>query len=527
MPENAITTKLNYKMCTGCSACVSTCPVSALRMEPDEYGYYKAVLDRDKCTNCGKCTTICPAFNKLNNDNKTLPDCFEFVALEEKKLKSSSSGGAFTVLAEEFISWGGCVAGAAWTEDFRAEHIIIDKAEDIYKLQKSKYLQSDLNDIFLRIEKKLEDNVPVLFSGCPCQVAGLKAFLNKDYDNLLLVDILCSYSPSPMFFRKYLEDSFPGGISAYEFRHKKNISSWDCTTVKITKKDGLETVVNGGGQDDFQRVFHNKIMIPPHCEKCRFQNYPRTGDITLGDFWGIEKHDPQAASKGVSVILSNNKKGQYFLDFISDYKIGVMKKVPLDWIGLNGNRERASFSGIIPKRDMFYDAIKRMSFSGAVNYATKSNHGIYKNPGNVSLPPLAFSRRINTFHFDHAVWDMHFINNATVLTVYPKKSAPGNFAVLPLNCTLKNNTTYTLNIRFKVKTESPVLNFHIKDSGSGYWQIIHTFKTAHDSADKWNELKVDFIPRSNIYDEFMIGASQICGESNFVCFDHIFVTEKN
>lgn len=525
LPQKAVTTVLKKEMCMGCSACVNICPTGALTLETDDVGYYRSAINYDKCIDCGKCSNICPSIRLPEKKNFKNPKCFEFIAADKQVLNHSSSGGIFPLLAEQILEEGGYVVGASWSDDFSVKHIIINDIQDLYKIQKSKYLQSYMGDIFKQVKEKLEKNISVLFSGCPCQVAGLKAYLGKEYEKLLLVDILCSYAPSTKFFKKYITEAFPQGLKRYEFRHKSDLYNWDCITINVETSDGDKKVYRGGLQDSYQRVFHNHVMCSVHCENCKYQTIPRYGDLSIGDFWGIERRDTSIdTKKGVSAILCNNAKGEAALEKISKEKIGILKTTPLSWLGGNGYTNQGhNYSS--PARDDFYDAIKIMEFSKAADYALKPNHGIYEDIYISSNAPLQYNTSFIKFCFDSKVWEEHLINGRTVLIVKPGQSKQGRFAIMPLCKTLEKGKKYLFVARFSVKTESGVVNFHIKDSGSNYYQIIYTFKNENKKL-KWQEIRGEFIPNSNIYDEFMIGASQISGIDNYIAFDLIHICEK-
>jgi len=223
----------------------------------------------------------------LQNENNSKPKCFEFIAKNEEILFNSSSGGVFPLVAKKILNNGGIVCGAAWKNDFSVEHIIIDNESDLYKLQKSKYLQSYMGNIFRQIKVKLEDGVDVLFSGSPCHIAGLRTFLKKPYNNLFCLDILCAQAPSAGFFKKYLKDTFmKKKVKTYQFRNKKY--GWNSDSHSIEFYDG--TIISRRKEDDpYQRVF--KIMSSNVCNSCRYSLLPRQGDITIGDFWNINNKD--------------------------------------------------------------------------------------------------------------------------------------------------------------------------------------------------------------------------------------------
>lgn len=521
--ENTVTTKLEKKFCTGCSACVNACPHDALSIRPDEYGYYRSVIDSEKCIDCGLCSRVCPVITTKENKNSAEPDCYALVAADEDIVMKSSSGGAFSLLANEVFRRGGIVAGAAWNEDnLTVGHILVDKPEELYKLRKSKYLQSYMGDSFTQVKEKLDDGQLVLFTGCACQIAGLKSFLRKDYDNLILVDIFCTYVPSAGFFKKYIESSFKD-FGSYEFRHKEGEKCWDCYTVQITDKNGNVEVRRGPAEDDFQRVFHNHTMTDAHCEKCKFQNTKREGDITLGDFWDIGKKKTDIPSnKGVSCVLINNEKGRAFFESIPDEEIAFKESAPLSWLGGNGgvgNTKNYASS----KRNDFFKAYRTMPFDKAVNYALKPNHGQYSSDYVIKGAPLHFKSNKKVFSFDDNVWEEHNIKGYTTLFVKPGQSAPGKFATIPLNRLLEKGQTYTLLIRFRARTDSEFINFHVKDSGSNQWQVMHYCKMSKHKGEGWIEITQSFVPNSHVYDEFMITASQIVGEDAYIAIDYISI----
>ena len=371
IPQTAVPMKLEQSLCMGCSACINTCSHEALAFQDDTWGYYRSQVDYDRCVDCGRCEAVCPALHLPKKTNKEHPTCHACIASSENIVRDSSSGGMFTLLAEKIFQSSGYVVGAAWTETFAVKHVIIKDRSDLPKMQKSKYLQSYMGNVFKEIKEKLEENSPLLFTGTPCQVAGLRTYLGKEYEHLLLVDILCSHAPSQLFFRKYLREAFPQGVEKYEFRHKKY--GWDCITIKVTTKDGETIIRRGGKEDDWQRIFHDHTMCAIHCETCKYQKIPRYGDLTLGDFWGIEKRDQGIDSKqGVSVVLCNNDKGRAFLKGIPVEKLKLNKVLPLQWLGGNGYAINNSQNYSSPKRDAFYQAIQTKSFSKAVKHALES-----------------------------------------------------------------------------------------------------------------------------------------------------------
>lgn len=521
LPDKAITAHLNKDFCMGCSACVNICPTNALELKQDELGYYRAVINYDLCVNCGNCKDVCPSYKLPEKNNMVNPKCFEFITADTGLLQKSSSGGVFGMLAEVVLQQQGAVVGAAWKCDFSVEHIIIEDIKELYRLQKSKYLQSYIGNILKEVKKKLENGQIVLFSGCPCQIAGLLSYLGKNYKNLVTVDLLCGNAPSTMFFQKYLQEEFPQGLKSYEFRHK--VQGWNADCVTVTVTDGSSEVRRGGAQDNYQRVYHNHVMCAPHCEQCKFQSLPRYGDITIGDFWGISKKDPTVDTKGgVSAVLINSEKGAEFFDSIDKNRIKVKKEVPVEWLAgngfVNGNSNWCS-----PKRNDFYKAIKTMSFLEASDYALKPGRGEDKMffPDKVNY--LNYSSTRLRFKYDSAFWDEKRLWGYQTLMVKPGEAKVGRYACLSLYSVLGKGKKYRLYFRFKINTESDFLNLHIKDSGTNFHQLIYSYKVQH--TDQWQTVDIEFRPKSNIYDEFMIGASQLTGKGNYLCIDCIHIME--
>ena len=523
-----ITKQLDSTMCVGCSSCVAVCPKNALSLKPDQWGYYRSSVDYRLCINCGKCAKVCPAIKLPENQNTKTPDCYAFVTSDDKVLQRSSSGGIFTTLAREIFRQKGCVVGAAWTKDLTVEHIIIESEKDLWKLQKSKYLQSYMGTTFREIKKILETGKKVLFTGTPCQTAGLRAFLGKDYENLIIVDIFCSNAPSSGFFSKYMEDTFPRGIKQYEFRHKTSKKSWDCLTIRAETSDGQQIIQKGSAQDNFQRVFHNHTMCSHHCEKCKYQSLPRFGDITIGDFWGIEKHValPDGGT-GVSVVLLNSTKGKSFFENKCPNKAILCKKVPLDWIGGNGYAIKNSHSYAPQSRDLFFKAITKMSFSEAVNYALKPNHGQYRNIYKNNKSALQFDCNMLHFHFEPEYWqELNIEGRPTLIVREGKWNENGHYARLSLADCLTIGQKYRFSIKFKIKSGASMINFHIIDSGSKQLQIIHSENiSGRNNGEQWIEISKDFIPNAIYYDEFMVGAAQVTGPNNFLTFAYINISK--
>ena len=523
--DRVITRHLETRDCVGCGACMSVCPKGAIELKQDDYGYYRSVIDFSKCINCGLCKKVCPALTPPENTNTETPDCYEFIADKDLVMKSSS-GGASSVLAREAFRRGGAVVGVAWRDDFSVEHIMIESEDELPKIQKSKYLQSYTGDIDKRVKEQLDKGRFVMFVGCACQIAGLKAYLGKDYENLLTIDLLCANAPSAKFFQKYIKDSFPDGLSKYTFRYKDEDNKWSCLIVNATDNEGKSNIRHGGREDDYQRVFHNHTMCSHHCQNCKFQAAKRYGDLTIGDYWGIHKHDPYIDSKyGVSCIIVNNEKGRRYLESIPASDYTVLKKGEYAWLGGNGMTKNGK-NYISPYRDAFYNAIRTMPFGKAVDHAL----GLVakKAPDKISVPaanPLQFSANILRFGYDPSFWEQVTVDGRPLLYVKQGEWKSGRYATLSLDKPLKKKKTYEYIIRFKAKSASSKICFYLKDSNSRVAKELAAYKMPDGRATDWVTIKGSFTPSVDGLGEFMLGASQFTGEGNFITFDLIFITE--
>lgn len=310
---------LNKKNCTGCRMCEQICPVNAIKMIENEEGFIEPTVDEKKCINCGICSKKCPQLNDI--EYKRLEN-LEVYAAKNRNIdeqKKSSSGGVFSAIANYVLENEGIVYGCAFNKEFVAEHIGIQKKNELYKLKGSKYVQSNTMDTFNNVKEYLNKNKIVAYSGTPCQIAGLKNFLGKEYENLITIDLLCHGVPSPKTFKeyiKYLENKSGKKIQNYEFRNKEK-QYWNLGyKIKITFEENEAKFINGD-EDIYTNAFSKGIMLREVCYNCKYTNNKRMGDITLGDFWGVDKTYPKLYDKnGVSVILVNTLKGKEILDKI-------------------------------------------------------------------------------------------------------------------------------------------------------------------------------------------------------------------
>ncbi len=303
--------------CTGCSTCINICPKKAISMQIDQEGFIYPVINEKKCINCHLCEKVCPILNNIKNENLIPKKVIAAKSIDKQIQISSSSGGIFTELAKEIIKQNGIVFGATFEEGI-VKHISINKIKDLIKLRGSKYLQSYVNESFKEVEKYLNLKKPVLFSGTPCQIAGLKSFLKikrVDTSNLLLIDLVCHGVPSYKVFQDYIKNDFPNKtLSNINFRDKKG--SWPLFNITYFFNKSAN-ISRYHKVDPFFIGYLKNYYLRESCYKCKFSELPRQGDITLGDFWGISKNlfDPN----GVSLVLINNKKGEIFFKRIDHF----------------------------------------------------------------------------------------------------------------------------------------------------------------------------------------------------------------
>lgn len=352
--------------CCGCGACYNICPKQAITMKYDAEGFLYPQVDEELCISCGRCTKACPSIN-VRYDNDPEPDCYVAMAKDEIR-KDSSSGGMFTLFAESVLEQGGFVCGAAWNPDFKVEHIVINNKQDLKKLRKSKYVQSDTGKVYTEIQTILKEGKPVLFCGCPCQVAGLRTFLGKSYEQLYTIDLMCHGAPSPGLFEKYLKEIHGDKKVTHVGFRDKEFYGWS-TEMTVKYADGT-VYHNTRSVDPFYKAFLPLLSTRPHCGQCKFSAVPRQGDVTLADFWGVEKYDRQYSDgKGTSLMTINSPKGHEILMEIRD-KMLVCDEMPKDYIYKTGQPFDHCFKSH-PARNRFMDLVQYQPMEKAYEYAVK------------------------------------------------------------------------------------------------------------------------------------------------------------
>ena len=305
----------NRTACTGCMACVNACSHNAIKVIADEEGFDRPCVDDKSCIECGLCQKVCPINNHPNSSEPI--KVYSGWSTDETIRLSSSSGGAFTEISRPILEEGGVVFGCALDEKLQAVHIYVETMEDFaLKLRGSKYVQSRIGDSYRQAKDFLKKGRIVLFSGTPCQIAGLRNYLRKDYENLITVDLICHGVPSPMIFedyKKYIAETHGMTISDVKFRCKK--SSWIFYNMTVTghveKKASPSHYIGKYYSDPYIRGFLRDYFLRPSCHQCHFTSIQRCSDFTIADWWGYRKdskEDLDYERKGVSLILCNSQK---------------------------------------------------------------------------------------------------------------------------------------------------------------------------------------------------------------------------
>ena len=307
------------RLCTGCYACRSICPVFCISMEQDKEGFFYPAVDEEKCINCKECERTCPVIVQ-SNERKPL-QVYAAKNPNEEIRRRSSSGGIFTLLSEHIINKGGVAFGVRFSDVWEVMHDYTETMEGLAAFRGSKYVQSKIGSTYTIAKDFLTTGRNVLFSGTPCQIAGLKAFLQKNYSNLLTVDFVCHGAPSPLVWEKYLDELVmclstknKVAISNIKFRDKRYGWKRYCMMVKFLLSDSngkTSLLVEPLDKNVFLKGFLSDLYLRPSCYTCPIKSFKSGSDITIGDYWGVEYILPKFDDdKGVSLVMINTEKGK-------------------------------------------------------------------------------------------------------------------------------------------------------------------------------------------------------------------------
>lgn len=355
--------------CTGCEACANICPKNCIEMKTDTSGFWYPSVMENECIHCELCVKACP-IKKQILDNQQEIEVYAGWSLDESTRFESTSGGFFSELAEVVLSENGYVVGAAYSDNCDVEHIIISSKDELNKIRQSKYTQSKIGLVYKEIKYLLDEENLVLFCGSPCQVAGLKSCLNKEYENLYTVDFICRGMNSPKAYRFWLdelEEIFQSKANRVWFKYK--INGWKrsplCTRVDF--ENGKKCIQSDDDNLYMKGYLGPNLYIRPSCGDCQFKDIKRYSDVTLADFWGVKKELDD--DKGTSLILLNSEKGRCLFGRCSTSIFA--EKRELSEI-VNGNVCFKESVKINPKSEAFLMELGEKSFSASIKKYVKT-----------------------------------------------------------------------------------------------------------------------------------------------------------
>lgn len=313
--------------CCGCTACASVCPKHAITMKEDAQGFSSPVLNESLCVDCGLCQAVCPIVHP--NKHKAVSTVQAAWIKNASARANSSSGGLSYALARSVLLQGGIVVGAAM-DNFHVHHVIIDQLSELPRISGSKYVQSNMGDIYPQVQKELDAGRYVFFTGTPCQVSGLRNYLRKDYANLLTADLICHGVPSPGVLRKYVDELKENYYTAESCSFRDKVNNWNSPyAFALYDKNGKTVFREKGPFNVYIKGFLGNIFTRASCASCPFTSVERVGDVTLADFWKIGNHDSALTDKkGTSLIFLNSEKGAKAFTAIEE-ELAINKEVPL------------------------------------------------------------------------------------------------------------------------------------------------------------------------------------------------------
>lgn len=392
-----ITDKLK---CCGCNACGDICPKDAITFKTDIEGFWYPEVDMERCIDCGLCEKVCPELHigELKKNDYERPITIAAINKDMQVRWGSTSGGGFSALADVMYRKGGYVSGAVYNEDFSVSNFISDNPGDLLRLRSSKYLQSNAGGLYKQIRELLRKGEKVLACGTPCQMAALRSYLCKDYDNLIIVDFVCRGVNSPKVYRKYLDslERKYGGKVVYVKAKNKELG-WRNLTRKVVFDNG-KSYYGVRMEDDFRRGYHTNVFCRPSCYVCRYKGFPRMADITIADYWGIERVDKNLDNNiGTSMVLLNSKKGEAYFEQVKD-KLewiytefesilpgNIALRKPIEPAKINREQffndlDKGTFDDVVQK----YFPLRKeqgISFKGKIKRLVKPYYFLFKNLG--------------------------------------------------------------------------------------------------------------------------------------------------
>ena len=374
----------SQKRCTVCGACISACPQNCISLKTNEYGFDYPIVNNNLCIKCGKCRSVC---HIINGVKKEYPQkAFAVWSNNPDDRKTSASGGAASVFYQKVLSEGGYCFGAAYDKDL---NVVIKgyNSQRVTEFKQSKYVHSYMNDSYNEIKALLNDNQNVIFIGLPCQIAALKSFLHKEYDNLLLVDLVCHGTPPKSYLNEHIKqirEKTQSSVDSISFRNDEGyrFTAYCNKVVKYSKYNSVDT---------YLLSFLESLTFYDSCYECKYACNERCSDITIGDFWGLGMEEPfnHPYTGAISVVLTNTDKGQVFFDSLKT-KLFYERRTVSE--AINGNEQLNFPSKRNVNRDRFLELYKREGFEIAVNEIYKK--AIRKNK--ITLKKNNFKYRIRS-----------------------------------------------------------------------------------------------------------------------------------
>lgn len=400
MRETSIILFDKEKNCCGCSACMNVCPKQAISMVENQYGFVYPKIDTQLCIECGACKKVC-SYQKENNGvipNKT----YILVNKNKPQIMKSASGGAFSAIATKVLEEDGVVFGAAYVKEdgkLKVKHISVTDIAELPRLQGSKYVQSSVGFAYKEVRQYLQQGRKVLFSGTPCQIEALKGFLKKEYDNLILVDVICHGVPSQRMFNQYvdlLKEKYKMDIDDFSFRNKKE--GWDIFYLNISNSKKKKDIF--WELSSYYWLFVKGYTYRENCYSCKYANQKRISDITIGDYWEIRNQHSELFKddkwfeygyEGISCVMVNNDKGQNVIESISDR----IELLPTTYKKVSAGNGQLKHPTPCPKeRDTLLDMYKNQGFV-AVDKAYNEHKGKLSNTKKLkSLVPVGFKKSL-------------------------------------------------------------------------------------------------------------------------------------
>lgn len=345
------------KKCTGCSACASICPKNCIQMEADEEGFLYPKINIEKCIQCRLCESACSMINPVKEE--PIPQQGFLVQHRNEAIRlDSSSGGAFTAIASAVIDKGGVVFGAAYDDSFHVRHIYVETIDELKKFRNSKYVQSVIGECFRQAKSFLNNGRWVCFSGTPCQIEGLSKFLGKQYEKLILVDVVCHGIPSPLIWDKYLEYQKENENKPDDIRFRDKFYGYKYSTMSLIC-DGQNIYHAGSQLDPMLRAFFSDICDRPSCYECSLKKRYRVSDMTIWDCFSVYDFDKKMDDdKGTTRVLCHSEKGKQAIDEIQG--IANCKEVLPDKL-VAGVKEMYESVRWNPNREQFMMDARKLS----------------------------------------------------------------------------------------------------------------------------------------------------------------------